>query len=103
MNISISTSNFIIGAVVEDDNFRISDFLLRKVQFLNDTEKQIEIFELVFELFAVNKPIKKISYFGSSLAARFANGKENCVLSAKEEYIIRNEHFVVVHNFFNLL
>ena len=74
----ISASNFIINAVVEADNFCISDFLLREVRFINDTENQIEISEVVFELSAANKSIKKVAYSGM------------------EEYVIRNEHFFVV-------
>jgi murein DD-endopeptidase MepM/ murein hydrolase activator NlpD len=83
MNIYISPSNFVINPVIECDNFCISDFLLREIRFVNDVEEQIEIFEFVFELFAENKPIKKIVYSDVSL------------LLSKGEKIIRNEHFYI--------
>jgi len=83
MNIYISPSKFIINPAIECDDYCISDFLLREVRFVNDTEKSIEIFELAFELFALNKPIKKIVYSDSSL------------LLSGQNKTIRNEHFFI--------
>ena len=98
MQIYISPRGFIINPAAGNDGFYISDFLLREIKFINDTEKQIELFELVFELFTVNKPIKKIVYSGEAFISKLNNGKENCILASGEESIIRNEHFFVMSN-----
>ena len=96
MSIDILPGNFIINPVVDGGSFRISNFLLRMVRFVNNTEEQIELFKLVFEVFSTNKPVKKIVYSGEALASRISNGKKSCVLLPREEAIIRKEHFSIL-------
>lgn len=96
MSIDILSSNFIINPVVESGSFRISNFLLGGVRFVNNTDEQMELIELAFDAFATNKPIKRIVYSGEALALRIANSKESCILMPGEEAIIRKEHFSII-------
>jgi len=84
MNIHIKPNKFIINPAAENDGFCISDLLLREVRLVNDSVKQIELVDVVFELYAADKPIKKIVY------------SKNCLLSPEEEITICNEHFYIV-------
>lgn len=96
MRIDILPDNFIINPVVEGGSFRISNFLLRMVRFVNNTEGQIELFKLVFEVFSTNKPVKEIVYSGEALALRIANGIKSCILLPGGEAIILKEHFSIL-------
>jgi len=80
MKIEIKPSKYIINPSIETDDFCISDFLLRELRVDNDKKEKIKIVDLMFELFAAGKPVKKIAYSGDLL----------------EEPVVRNEHFHVV-------
>ena len=96
MHIEILSGNSIINPVLENDRFCISNFLLRKVHFVNNSEDQIELYELAFEVFAINKPVRKIVYSGEAFKSRVTNSKERCFLLPEEEIIIYKEHFSIV-------
>jgi len=98
MHIEILPSNFIINPVVESGSFRISNFLLAMVRFVNNTNEKMELIELAINVFAKNKNVKRIVYCGEALASRIVDSKENCILSPGEEAIIRKEHFSVLCN-----
>ena len=91
MKIELKPNKYIINPAIDAGDFFISDFLVREVRIMNNIEKQIEFVDLVFELFAAGKPVKKIVYSGEALLSKVA-----CVLSPNEEAIIQNEHFYVM-------
>jgi hypothetical protein len=96
MSLIILTSNFIMNPVVDSGSFRISNFLLRKVKFINNTEYPAELIKLEFEVFSTSKPVKKVVYSGETLALRVENSKENCILLPGEDTTILKEHFSVL-------
>ena len=63
MSIDILTGNLIMNPVVDGGSFRISNFFLRTVRFVNNTEEQMELFKLVYEVGSANKPVKKNCLF----------------------------------------
>lgn len=95
MSINVFPSNFIVNPIIEYSH--ISNFLLRRVEFINNTNTQVELKELSFEVFASKVPIKRIIYSGLALNARIENCKADCVLLPEEKAIIHKEHFHIVN------
>jgi len=98
MHIEMIPNKYIINLVVETDRFCVSNFLLRMVRLVNNSEEQTELYELIFEVFTSSKPVKKIVYSGEAFISRIADSKERCILLSGEEVLIRNEHFSVLNN-----
>ena len=79
MHIEMIPNKYIINLVVETDRFCVSNFLLRMVRLVNNSEEQTELYELIFEVFTSSKPVKKIVYSGEAFISRIADSKERCI------------------------
>lgn len=124
MHLEILPGNFIINPTFEVMDKLQSDFVLKAIRFVNNTNTQAEITALKFEIFAAGNLIKEIVYAGDTLAAMIMEGSKriqgygsrgfksmlgssilwkpekttgSCVLSANEELAVINEFFIVVN------
>lgn len=76
MQLQILPHNFIAGPSVSVMDWRATDFVLKAIRIVNDTDEQLELTALTFEVCAGGKRICEIVYRGEALPARLGDGCE---------------------------
>jgi len=81
MQIEILPKDFIISPTFETGGELQSDFVIKAIRLVNDSNTSIELISLTFELLAGSSIIKSIYYEEDALSAKLANGCDKILKS----------------------
>lgn len=124
MRIEILPEDYLINPVSDGPGTLQSDFVLKAIRFVNETEKTAELTEIIFLVYADEKIVKEIRYAGEALATKLTDGSHfithrsprglksslgssilwnlkrsvaSAVLQPGEETAVVNEFFIVIN------